>query len=65
MKKAYSKKEREAIRMYKIMGIVSLSIVIIIGAWLALFNEPNTSGNGQYTAEQLIHDHNGDGIPEH
>lgn len=65
MKKAYSKKEREAIRMYKIMGIASLSIVIIIGAWLALFNEPNTSGTGKYTAEQLEHDHNGDGIPDH
>lgn len=63
--KSYSKKERETIRMYKILGVTTLSLVILIGVSLALFNEPNPSRTGQYTAEQLLHDHNGDGIPDH
>ncbi len=64
MKKAYSKKEREVIRFYKILGITGLTFILIISAWLAIFNEPNNN-TGNYTAEQLKHDHDYDGIPDH
>lgn len=59
---SYSKKERETARMYKMLGIITLSLVILIGISLVVFNDPNGTS---YTAEQLLHDHNGDGVPDH
>jgi uncharacterized PurR-regulated membrane protein YhhQ (DUF165 family) len=62
MKKAYSKKEREARRLVRNV-FVGLIVVVLLLTIVIL----TTSNNEvrQYTAEEMLHDHDGDGIPDH
>lgn len=59
--KNYSKKERQT---RKLIRNICLALVVVIGITVILSvaipkNEPT------YTAEELLHDHDGDGIPDH
>lgn len=63
MKKYYSKKERQQRKSLALFIISSLVIIISISVSLS-FNGPDDNKQ-RYTAEQLLHDHDGDGVPDH
>ena len=63
MKKYYSKKERQQRKSLTLIIITSLVIIISISVLLS-FNGPDDS-KPRYTAEELYHDHDGDGVPDH
>lgn len=58
-----SKKERQARKLLLKVGITLIVVIIIIIAVTTLSGA--NRGNRQYTAEELLHDHDGDGIPDH
>ncbi len=62
MAQSLSKKERQARKMMRNALIVLLSVICIISI-LVITTKGDT--NGGYTAEQMAHDHDGDGIPDH
>ena len=63
MKKYYSKKERQQRKNLTITIITSLGILISVSVLLSI-KEPGDD-RPRYTAEQMLHDHDGDGIPDH
>ena len=63
MSKDLSYKKRQERKHYQKLGIILAAIVVLLIVGIIIdFNvtEPTT-----YTAEQMLHDHNGDGIPDH
>jgi len=62
MKKSLSQKERKQKSLYRNVAIAVLTLFILAGVLIATDDGP---GPVQYTPEQMIHDHNGDGIPDH
>lgn len=62
MKKNYSRKQRPTHTLVRnlFIALFGLIAITIIGTLL-------TGGHKKprYTAEQMIHDHDGDGIPDH
>lgn len=63
MKKIYSKKERQARKFVRNVIISFLVIVIMIILFVVINN--SIAGERVYTAEEMLHDHDGDGIPDH
>lgn len=64
MQKNYSRRDRERKKMFRVLAIALLCIVLTITAILGI-NQLTGNNTGKYTADQLLHDHDGDGIPEH
>ena len=65
MKKYYSKKERQHRKTLKLIIVTFIVLILSISALLSINHIVQKDKVPQYTAEQLIHDHDGDGIPEH
>jgi hypothetical protein len=63
MKKYYSKKERQQRKNLTITIITSLVILITVSVLLSTKGPDDNMS--RYTAEQMLHDHDGDGIPDH
>lgn len=63
MKKTYSKKERQTRKLLRNISIFILIAITLISITLPLIS-PNL-GNSPYSAQELAHDHDGDGIPDH
>ena len=63
MKKYYSSKERKLRSLMKTVAIVSIVLFLFVIAVL-VFSKGNDK-TVTYTPEQLKHDHDGDGIPDH
>lgn len=64
MGKSYSQKDRETKRFIRNAIIVALVTIIIVSAFVIIADQFEI-GQPKYTAEQMSHDHNGDGIPDH
>lgn len=64
MKKIYSKKERQARKFMRNIIFSVIFIVIMIGV-VVLIDNSLSGGERVYTAEEMAHDHDGDGIPDH
>ena len=62
MKKNLSHKERKQKSLYRNVAIAVLVVFILAGVLIATDDGP---GPMQYTPEQMLHDHDGDGIPDH
>ncbi len=63
MSKDLSYRERQERRRYLRIGIIMSAVVLLLIAGIIIdynFNDGTT-----YTAEQMLHDHDGDGIPDH
>ncbi len=65
MKKYYSKKERQHRKTLKLIIVTFIVLIASIAALLTINSLMPKDDIPQYTAEQLIHDHDGDGIPDH
>lgn len=65
MSKKYelTRKQREA-RRTNINLIIGILALILISSFLIVYKSKNPSPT-KYTPEQLLHDHDGDGIPDH
>jgi|LSQX01.1.fsa_nt_gb hypothetical protein len=63
MKKIYSKKERQTREFVRKLIISTLVFVIITISGIVIYN--SLQGERVYTAEEMLHDHDGDGIPDH
>jgi membrane-associated HD superfamily phosphohydrolase len=63
MKKYYSKKERQQRKNLTITIITTLVILISVSVLLSIKGPDDNMP--RYTAEQMLHDHDGDGIPDH
>lgn len=65
MQKSYSRKDRERKKMFQALAIAFVCIMLSI-TFVIMFNELTGNNNtGGYTAEQMLHDHDGDGVPDH
>lgn len=63
MAKVYSRREREKNKLYKKILIVLICFGLSLSVLIVVNNL--TGSQGKYTPEQLLHDHDGDGIPDH
>lgn len=63
MKKYMSKRERE--KKKKLIGFIIFLISIVLVLSLAIIMLDKPTNNGPYTYEEMLHDHDGDGIPDH
>ena len=62
MKKNLSSKKRKQRKLYKRMVMVALCISAILIAIILIEDKSNYI---TYTQEEMMHDHNGDGVPDH
>ena len=62
MKKNLSKKERQQKSFYNKLIIIAMCVVVLLIVGIVV---DSNSPKPTYTAEQMAHDHNGDGIPDH
>lgn len=59
-----NKSKSKPLNIYQKLGVFIIALFVLV--FVALIGDKVNGGtNGQYTAEQMSHDHNGDGIPDH
>lgn len=63
MKKSYSKKERLTRKLIK--NTIAVSIIIILITIVIIVLTDSSDVERRYAAEEMLHDHDGDGIPDH
>ncbi|MBH1940644.1 hypothetical protein I5677_07060 [Mobilitalea sibirica] len=61
----YSKRERKFRRRVKSIAIFLISLFVLVGSIIYFSGKSHTPATTQYTAEEMLHDHNGDGVPDH
>lgn len=64
MSKAYSRKERKLFGLIRTVVIIIIVILLLIISG-TIFSNNYSNNSVTYTPEQLEHDHDGDGIPDH
>ena len=63
MSKNLSSKKRKQRKMYKRMVMVALCIFVLLIAVILI--EDKSKSYITYTPEEMVHDHDGDGVPDH
>ena len=63
MAKYLSNKERKQRLLYKKLAVIILCALVLLTGIVVL--DRYYTSNRTYTAEEMKHDHNGDGIPDH
>ena len=63
MSKDLSYRERQERRRYLRIGIIMSAVVLLLIVGIII--DYNVNDGTTYTAAQMLHDHDGDGIPDH